>query len=254
MASDLQTFVVPRMAGVSSVQAVRPAIQLVQPLPLMHARSRPGGSRVAARGFLGFGAAEAVKAVPWWWLPPSRVEAIVGAVAALLVVAKGSKKRNGTSKSGVVPTRKMVEAAQKEWSDGIVAISAAKANGGDYAQMAHDHIKKMYGYDQGPVCFKPTLASDVPFRPTFEGAFSYFAATNGFYKEDKGFAIAGWTAVRWENHQIITDSDSALAMGDYFFSLPDGTVKQVEYTFGYFVDADGKLRINLHHSSLNPGN
>lgn len=247
MASDLQTFVVPRMAGISSVQSVRPA-----GLPAMHARSRAGGSRVAARGFLGFGA-QAAKAVPWWALAPSRVEMLVGAVAALFVVARSSK-RTGASKSKKGPTRKQVLAAQKEWSDGIVAISAAYKNGGDYSQMAHDHIKKMYGYDQGPVCFNPTLAAAVPFRPTFESAFSYFAATNGFIKEDTGFAIKGWTAVRWENHQIICDSDSALAMGNYFFSLPDGSVTQVEYTFGYFMDDEGNLRINLHHSSLNPGN
>jgi len=244
MASDLQAFVAPRMAG---APALRPA-----GLPAMNLRSRAAGSRVTARGFLGFGA-QAAQAVPFWAQMPSRIEVIVGAVAALFVVGASKKRGGGVSSSGG-PTRKMVLEAQKAWSDGIIAISAAKKNGGDYEQMAHDHIKNMYGYDQGPVCFKPTLASEVPFRPTFEGAFSYFAATNGFLAEDTGFAIKGWTKVKWENHQIICDSDSALAMGDYFFSLPDGSVTQVEYTFGYFLDNEGNLRINLHHSSLNPGN
>jgi hypothetical protein len=154
------------------------------------------------------------------------------------------------SAGGAALTEEQVVAAQKAWSDGIVAISAAKANGGDYAQMAHDHIKNMYGYDQGPVLFKPTLAADAPFRPTFEGAFSYFVATNGLHAEDKGFAIKGWTAVRWENDKIVINGDTALAMGNYYFSLPDGSITKVEYTFGYFLDAEGRMRINLHHSSV----
>jgi len=41
-----------------------------------------------------------------------------------------------------------------------------------------------------------------------------------------------------------------MAMGNYFFTKNDGSVTKVEYTFGYVRDNNGKLRINLHHSSL----
>ena len=49
--------------------------------------------------------------------------------------------------------------AQKEWGDGIVAISKAHADGEDYVGVAANHIDTMYGYQIGPVMFKPTLAA-----------------------------------------------------------------------------------------------
>jgi hypothetical protein len=39
-------------------------------------------------------------------------------------------------------------------------------------------------------------------------------------------------------------------MGNYFFTAPDGAEVKVEYTFGYIQDDDGRLRIQLHHSSM----
>merc|ERR1712226_548724 len=147
-------------------------------------------------------------------------------------------------------TKAMVVAAQKEWGDGIVKIAAAKVNGEDFEQVAHDHITMLYGYGQPPVLFKPTLAAEKQFRSSFEGALSYFVATNNAAPEDKGFAIKGWTAVRFENEEIITSGNTAMAMGNYFFTTPDGTEVKVEYSFGYVLDAKGKLRINLHHSSM----
>ena len=60
----------------------------------------------------------------------------------------------------------------------------------------------------------------------------------------------GWTSVRFENSDVIIDGNTALAMGNYFFTAPDGAEVKVEYTFGYILDDDGKLRIQLHHSSM----
>ena len=39
-------------------------------------------------------------------------------------------------------------------------------------------------------------------------------------------------------------------MGNYSFEDCDGNSIKVEFTFGYIIDDMGKLRINLHHSSL----
>merc|ERR1711920_257304 len=147
-------------------------------------------------------------------------------------------------------TRDMVLAAQKEWGDGIVKIAAAKVNGQDFEQVAHDHIMNLYGYGTPPVLFKPTLAAEMQFRSSFEGALSYFVATNDHSAEDSGFAIKGWTAVRFVNEAIIVSGTTAMAMGNYFFTTPEGAEVKVEYSFGYVLDAEGKLRINLHHSSM----
>ena len=143
-----------------------------------------------------------------------------------------------------------VEGSQRRWGDGIVAISEAHRNGGDYVGVATDHINTLYGYQTGPVLFKPTLASDEQFRPTFDAALSYFVASNNVCPEDEGFAIKGWTKVRFENEDVILDDNRALAMGNYFFTGPDGSEIKVEYTFGYVAEADGSLRIQLHHSSM----
>ena len=68
--------------------------------------------------------------------------------------------------------------------------------------------------------------------------------------EDKGFAIKGWTAVRFENVDILTEGKVGMAMGNYFFTTPEGDEVKVEYSFGYILDDAGNVRINLHHSSM----
>ena len=137
--------------------------------------------------------------------------------------------------------------AQKTWGEGIVAIAKVHADGGDYAARATQHIDDLYAYGETDVMFKPTLAAEDQFRETFDEALSYFIGQDG--TEDKGFAISGWTDVRWENNGIYTDDTSAMAMGNYYFTSPDGKETKVEYTFGYVL-VDGDLKINLHHSSL----
>ena len=143
-----------------------------------------------------------------------------------------------------------VESAQKAWGEGIVAIANAHKNDGDYVSIASNHINTLYAYQMGPVLFKPTLAAIDQFRPTFDTALSYFVASNNACPEDKGFAIKGWTNVRFENSEVIIDGGTALAMGNYYFTDPQGAEVKVEYTFGYIEDDQGNLRIQLHHSSM----
>ena len=143
-----------------------------------------------------------------------------------------------------------VEDAQKAWGEGIVAIATAHSTGGDYVEVARNHVETLYAYGLTAVLFKPTLAVIEQFRPTFDSALSYFVASNNVCPEDKGFAIKGWTNVRFENTEIIVQETTALAMGNYYFTSPDGDEVKVEYTFGYIVDSTGNLRIQLHHSSM----
>ena len=96
--------------------------------------------------------------------------------------------------------------------------------------------------------FKPTLASAAQFRGTKKEALSYFIGQD--LAEDKGFALAPYIKVRWENEGINTDGDTAVAMGNYFFTDKKGKEVKVEYSFGYVRDEEGYLKINLHHSSL----
>ncbi|MEL6662488.1 MAG: phosphoribosyl-AMP cyclohydrolase [Pseudomonadota bacterium] len=150
------------------------------------------------------------------------------------------------SKMGV--TEAEVLAAQEAWGDGIVAIASTHTARGDFEARAREHIDTLYAYGESPVMFKPTLAADDQFRETFDEALSYFIGQEG--TEDKGFAISGWTNVRWDDVLIFTDTDSAMSMGNYFFTGPDGNETKVEFSFGYIADENGDLKINLHHSSL----
>lgn len=141
-------------------------------------------------------------------------------------------------------TKEEVMEAQKEWGDGIVAIGKSD----DPKATALNHLNKLYGYDIGQVLFKPTKAAEDQFRETKDEALSYFV--KGIVPEDKGFALAPYTKVRFDNKGIIIDCDSAIAMGNYYFTTKDGNEIKVEYSFGYIKDSDGNLKINLHHSSL----
>ena len=145
-----------------------------------------------------------------------------------------------------------VEKAQRAWGDGIVEIAAAFDAGMDHAQRAKVHVETLYAYDLGPVLFKPTFAIKQQFRPTFEGALSYFIGGNKAFSEDRGFAIQSWTNVRFENQKMALSGTTAMAMGNYFFTPPNGEEVKVEFSFGYVVDSTGALRIQLHHSSV-PG-
>ena len=143
-----------------------------------------------------------------------------------------------------------VDGARTAWGEGIVSIASAHSSGGDYVSIARDHVETLYAYGISKVLFKPTLAAIEQFRPDFESALSYFVASNNACPEDKGFAIKGWTSVRFENADVLLNDDTATAMGNYFFTTPEGDEIKVEYTFGYITDSEGKLKINLHHSSM----
>merc|ERR1712070_596271 len=128
---------------------------------------------------------------------------------------------------------------------------------GDYVKVAADAAGELYGYGHTDVLSKPTKAAEYPFRPTGGEAMSYFVGCNavdGGYKEDGGFAInggKGWSSVKFANHQIDLNGETAIAMGTYYFTCATtGVVSKVEYTFGYKRNDDGKVRIFLHHSSV----
>jgi hypothetical protein len=143
-----------------------------------------------------------------------------------------------------------VLSVQKKWGEGIVEIGKLVGKPAEYTAKAQSVIDTLYGFKTGPVLFKPTKAAAKPFRLDPKAALSYFVAGNAEFPEDKGFALKPWTAVRFENNGVLLEGTTALAQGNYFFTDTDGKETKVEYTFGYFRDSEGQLKINLHHSSL----
>ena len=150
----------------------------------------------------------------------------------------------------IMITLNNIENVQKEWGDSLVKLGSLKSNKEACNNEAESLINRLYGYNNGTVLFKPTKAKDNQFRLTFEGAKSYFIGENSNFSEDKGFALQPWTNVRFENASVVLKKDSAIAMGNYFFTENNGNEVKVEYTFGYFLSEKKILKINLHHSSL----
>ena len=150
-----------------------------------------------------------------------------------------------------------VRSVQTAWANAIKGISKTYLDGGDYVAAATKAAGELYGYGHTNVLFKPTKAAEAQFRPTALDAMSYFVGHKSVEKghpEDTGFAInggKGWSNVVFDNHQVDVSGNVAIAMGNYYFtSAADGSKTKVEYTFGYKKNADGKVRIFLHHSSV----
>ncbi len=151
-----------------------------------------------------------------------------------------------------ITTQELI-AARSAWGDGLIAIAKAYENEGiDTARsVAEDVLDAAYGYNLGPVLFKPTMASgDQTFRPTRQGALAYFVGHDADFPRDGGFGIKGWRAMQSETAAEFVEGDVAMWMGKVTLTDKDGGVTQVDKSFGYKKDAEGVLRIVLHHSSL----
>ena len=144
-------------------------------------------------------------------------------------------------------------AARRAWGSGLVAIAQAyETSGIDGARaVVSRFLDDLYGYDLGPVLFKPTMAGgDQTFRPTKRGALSYFLGQDPEYPLDSGFGLNRWREVQSETAASFVGDDVAMWMGWVTMTDKDGQSTKVDKSFGYMKDANGALRIVLHHSSL----
>ena len=147
---------------------------------------------------------------------------------------------------------KAIEKAQLDWANGIIEIGKSWLKKEDYQSKAHAFLTEYYAYDYacGTVLFKPTRVQDQSFRATLESALSYFVGGNLAYAEDNGFALVPWQSITFENHGVYQHHDVATVMGHYAFVDHQQNKTTVEYTFGYLMTDQGRLKIFLHHSSL----
>lgn len=185
------------------------------------------------------------------------------AIASWTIIYKNvpKKKSNQDKDNDVEPlTEEDVIKCQKDWSNAIELISSSYLHGEDFVDTAIKTAGELYGYEHLEVLFKPTKATNHPFRATGDEAMSYFVGAENFMNsekfkgEDIGFAInggKGWKKVVFKNHKIYLDGNTALAMGSYEFTCATtGETTRAEFTFGYKRCPDGKPRIFLHHSSV----
>ena len=148
---------------------------------------------------------------------------------------------------------KDISDAVSAWGDGLLEISNAYENSGieKATLVAESMLDKLYGFNLGPVLFKPTLrGGSQTFRLTREGALSYFVGQNLVYPQDSGFGIKSWRKVTAEASAIFIDQTIALWMGWVTLIDKNEQITKVDKSWGYKLDDKGNLRIILHHSSL----
>ncbi len=150
-------------------------------------------------------------------------------------------------------TEAEVQAAQEAWGKALIQIGQDYDSKGikKATSTAIAVLDAAYGYNMGPVLFKPTLAyGDQTFRTTKEGALAYFVGGNKAYPNDTGFALKGWQKYEYKNVAVNINGNMALTMGHVMLTDKSGKVTTVDKTWAFKKDEQGKLRIVLHHSSL----
>lgn len=143
--------------------------------------------------------------------------------------------------------------AQKAWGEALVAISLEyEEKGAESARtLAGEVIDTAYGYQLGPVLFKPTLAqTPQTFRTSREGALAYFVGQDPNYPGDTGFALKGWRNVEVQNAAILVNGEYGTTLGNVSFTDKDGVVTTVDKSWTFKKDDAGSIRIVQHHSSL----
>ena len=143
--------------------------------------------------------------------------------------------------------------ARIAWGEGMIAISKAYEEQGiqKATTTANLILDDLYGFDFGPILFKPTLSGGIQtFRNNKEGALSYFVGNNSKFPTDKGFGIKFWRKVKSETSSIFINENVAMWMGWVTLTDKDGGIVKVDKSWGYKKVTDGTLKIILHHSSM----
>ena len=143
--------------------------------------------------------------------------------------------------------------ARVAWGNGMIAISKAYEKSGidDATIVANEMLDQLYGFEFGPVLFKPTLSGgSQTFRSNKEGALSYFIGNNPKYPLDSGFGIKFWREVKSETSSTFVEENIAMWMGWVTLIDKKGDRVKVDKSWGYKKTENGALKIVLHHSSL----
>ena len=153
-------------------------------------------------------------------------------------------------------TEDEVMKAQRGWCAAVLAISNAYQTGGYGAAKAKASavIDAAYGFDYGPIAFKPTYTTgEDTFRSTRAGALAYFVGPDPSipaFGKNQGFATyRHWKSCEVKDYVIQLFGNTANSMGLVRFTDAKGQVGYVEKTFTFVREMNGTLRIVLHHSS-----
>ena len=92
-------------------------------------------------------------------------------------------------------TEKELAEARINWGKGLIDIASSYDKDGinKVNSLASEILNNLYGFEFGPILFKPTLSGGIQtFRTDKEGTLSYFIGQNSKYSSDTGFALKSW--------------------------------------------------------------
>ena len=135
-------------------------------------------------------------------------------------------------------TEEEVLAAGQTWCAALVGISNTFHTQGAAAAKAKAEavIDAAYGFQQGPVAFKPTLASgESTFRNTRQGALDYFVGPDPAFPPGRGFATyKRWTDCTAQEDVIQLFGPVANSMGNVSITDDQGNVTTVDKTWTFW--------------------
>ena len=140
-----------------------------------------------------------------------------------------------------------------QWGKELIAVSTIYEEKGieQATSVASEMLDRIYGFEFGPILFKPTLSGgEQTFRTTKQGALSYFVGHDPDYPADTGFGIKFWREVKSETSAIMIEDTVAMWMGRVMFTDKESNMVKVDKSFCFRRSQSGELKIVLHHSSL----
>ena len=153
----------------------------------------------------------------------------------------------------MIISEKELTEARFAWGEGIISISKSYNEKGidEATTVANKVLDNLYGFEFGPVLFKPTLSGGTQtFRTNKEGALSYFLGNNSKYPEDTGFGIKSWCKFDSQTSGIFLEKNVAIWMGWVTLTNNLGELIKVDKSWGYKKSSNGTLKIVSHHSSI----
>ena len=153
----------------------------------------------------------------------------------------------------MIISEKELADARVAWGEGIILISKSYNEKGidEATTVANEFLDNLYGFELGPVLFKPTLSGgNQTFRTNKEGALSYFLGNNPRYPKDNGFGIKSWCKFESQTTGIFLEKKVAIWMGWVTLTNNAGDLIKVDKSWGYKKSSNGILKIVSHHSSL----
>ena len=129
-------------------------------------------------------------------------------------------------------SEEQVVAAGHTWCAALVGISKTFHTEGAVAAQAQAEavIDASYGFQQGPVAFKPTLASgESTFRNTRQGTLDYFVGPDPAFPPGRGFATyKHWKVCTVQEDVIQLFGPVANSMGNFSMTDAQGDVTPVD--------------------------